>query len=99
MVVVLSLLRVTGHAQLARRGAMQLALCYSLLVVFGNLIITCIIVGVGEKDSLCQHTSALGRKESESCDFGATFYYTWMTFHSRAYGDIIPVTSLEECLA
>jgi hypothetical protein len=91
---------------LANIAAAALSLTYILLVTIGNITFAGIIVA--SDGPLCRASQQLRSEwdiaaeetgEVDGCFFGGVFYYVWLSFHSRAYGDLIPAATLEDVVS
>jgi hypothetical protein len=111
--IVILLLRAAGQPMLAKQSAIVFGVTYLSLAVLGNFVLAAAVVGVCSGGPICSGSHNLQRLWSsghvedmdlalvpaEGCNFGVVFYYMWMTFHGRAYGEIVPVTTAEEVLS
>lgn len=78
LVIVFGLLKYMKQVPLLQLTGSAFAITYMCLSVVGNLLFAGILSGL---ESTCGENP---------CPLSALFYYTWMTFHMRAFGDISP---------
>lgn len=102
-VVAILVLRVVRQPVLAKIAGVALSLTYILLAVFFNLAFAGIIVA--SDGHLCRASQRLrsewdnAAEETGGCFFGGIFYYIWLSFHSRAYGELTADATLEDLVS
>lgn len=84
VVLLLLLLQIDQH-QIARKYAKALLVTSFLFAVLGNLIVSGLNTAAAEAE--------------ENCGYGNILYYTWMSYHGRAYGEYNPIGAAQEFLA
>lgn len=105
-VVAISVLRIAQQPVLAKIAAVALCLTYTFLAFAGNLAFTGIIVA--SDGPLCTASQRLRSEwdnateatgERDGCFFGGIFYYVWLSFHGRAYGELTAGSTLEDTVS
>jgi len=100
-VMVLLILRIAAQSGFARFGAKLFLWSYVSFAFIGNLVFAGVSVSLGGQSddwTFCnkvKHTAKTWKEEASGCDFGVAFYYVWMVFHARAYGEISPVSDAD----
>lgn len=84
VVLLLLLLQIDQH-QIALKYAKALLVTYFLFAVLGNLIVSGLNTAAAEAE--------------ENWGYGNILYYTWMSYHGRAYGEYYPMGAAQEFLA
>jgi len=99
--MVLLILRSAAQSGFARFGSKLFLCAYLSFACVGNLVFAGVSVSLGGQSddwTFCnkvKHTAKTWKEEASGCDFGVAFYYVWMVFHARAYGEISPVSDAD----